>query len=528
MGVEREVVRSTSTKFLGEDAAEKSLPPHLNKPTKYDAELRRRQLNPIIQPSVSDSGIKRPSCWNSTYGVPALDFHPLMQSVSPQSPISPLHYPAVNGRSSHPVTRSCRQSVTSVLPRFARSMSLMESTGKLPLLRDENAFVSGFSGIVDYLKKKVEFTVDLDTALSPIQRAESKAFSALILSRGSPVVDYNLYIDSRNYSEATRPLVAGLLNFPARYTYPLSLRKAAVARSGAFYSISLGEDIPGDNLHSKDNAIEAVDLTATSTLMPNTSTPGLLLNLPEKRAGFKLEQLCHRFLEPLAKRLTRTFLVSEDEDRPSEADCLALAYLSLCLVPELPNNITASIMKEKYPRLCGWVHNLRGQVFGPTIEAAAVIGLKEDQIIPEGTRGALLWGASETGDWLWLSKFLYTSVKNTIIGENDKTLERLKAEREANETPFEKENRLRGEALKRRRRRINYALAAGAAISWLVYVAMTHFTVEFVDNVDEGDDEEDDEEEEEADESEPLPYSEEDIDDSDIQEYLFAQDHDED
>ena len=49
----------------------------------------------------------------------------------------------------------------------------------------------------------------------------------------------------------------------------------------------------------------------------------------------------------------------------SSLDCLALGYLCLMLVPELPQPWLAKVMRNKFPEICTWTQEWRSEVFGP-------------------------------------------------------------------------------------------------------------------------------------------------------------------
>ena len=52
------------------------------------------------------------------------------------------------------------------------------------------------------------------------------------------------------------------------------------------------------------------------------------------------------------------------DERPSSLDCLALGYLSLAMIPDLPQSWLAEGMRERYPDLCRYLEGGIQEVFG--------------------------------------------------------------------------------------------------------------------------------------------------------------------
>ena len=53
-----------------------------------------------------------------------------------------------------------------------------------------------------------------------------------------------------------------------------------------------------------------------------------------------------------------------NDGRPSSLDCLALGYLSLAMIPDLPQSWLAEGMRERYPDLCRYVEDGVQEIFG--------------------------------------------------------------------------------------------------------------------------------------------------------------------
>ena len=97
----------------------------------------------------------------------------------------------------------------------------------------------------------------------------------------------------------------------------------------------------------------------------------MLSSNPETKASIRLDALARDFLQPMkALKGKKRFLVSNDQF--TSLDCLALGYLSLMLVDELPSPWLARTLKEKFPALAGWTEEVGESIFGgrTTLEEA--------------------------------------------------------------------------------------------------------------------------------------------------------------
>lgn len=94
----------------------------------------------------------------------------------------------------------------------------------------------------------------------------------------------------------------------------------------------------------------------------------MLASNPESKASIRLDALARDFLEPLkALKGKKRFLVSNDQF--TSLDCLALGYLSLMLVDDLPSPWLAKTLKEKFSSLAAWTEEVRESIFGATTTA---------------------------------------------------------------------------------------------------------------------------------------------------------------
>lgn len=143
-------------------------------------------------------------------------------------------------------------------------------------------------------------------------------------------------------------------SFPLPYLTPPSVRAAAKQRTAHLGLSSLDIDTEDYPSSHGDSVIPP------SLRVPRNTVSSLLAASPEKSAQIRLDALTTDFLEPLQKlRNGKRFLVSDRQF--SSLDCLVLAYLSLMLVPELPQPWLAKTMQRKFPDMCTWMAELRGR-----------------------------------------------------------------------------------------------------------------------------------------------------------------------
>ncbi|RPA87599.1 hypothetical protein BJ508DRAFT_371900 [Ascobolus immersus RN42] len=390
------------------------------------------------------------------------------------------------------------------------SNPLLSPEQKLPLLRDGTTLISSFQNIVHYVKS-LPSVHDINAELSPLQRAQSIAFSSLVTARATDLFDSAFYLNSENYTGAIRPLISSLLPFPVRYMLPQQLLAAAKDRQGVAPA-HFDEDT---SISITANPAEAVDVTTTAHLTTAPAGPGELS--ATKRATFRLEALAKDLYAPLLEQLQdKPFLISSEQDRPSEADCLAFGYLAICLFSDLPNNIVSESLRNKYPRLAAWVHKLRPALLGPLLEPDQIAKLEG----PEPTRfseNGLQFAASrgERGDLVWLGRLVLSSLP--FAGYFSKNQKVVEEEKDAAETPEEKERRIAMKKAQARRKWVNGLVLAAGLVGWIGYVIYgTDVQVVFVDGDEEDDenvrhsghrddDEEEEEEEDEEDEGEYHP-----------------------
>ena len=84
------------------------------------------------------------------------------------------------------------------------------------------------------------------------------------------------------------------------------------------------------------------------------------------------------------------------DERPCSLDCLALGYLSLAMIPDLPQSWLAEGMRERYPDLCRYVEDGTQEVFGGgvTLEDALPSSREDQSATPrEQSKTPLPWRA---------------------------------------------------------------------------------------------------------------------------------------
>ena len=95
-------------------------------------------------------------------------------------------------------------------------------------------------------------------------------------------------------------------------------------------------------------------------------TVSSLVQQPHHATRFRLDALSESLFELLDQLLDgKTYLLSRD--RMTSLDCLALGYLMLALVPDVPHPWLAQMMKSKYPKLCHFVEDLARDCLGTTL-----------------------------------------------------------------------------------------------------------------------------------------------------------------
>ena len=107
----------------------------------------------------------------------------------------------------------------------------------------------------------------------------------------------------------------------------------------------------------------------------------------EKQSGarFKLDALVDAAFKPMQQLLGKKRWMLSDE-RASSLDCLALGYLSLALVPDMPQPWLTEGLRGRYPDLCKYAKDGAKEVFGGkvTLEDALPTSTHRQSVTTQG------------------------------------------------------------------------------------------------------------------------------------------------
>ncbi|CAF9912633.1 MAG: hypothetical protein ALECFALPRED_008230 [Alectoria fallacina] len=269
----------------------------------------------------------------------------------------------------------------------------LSPTKELPALHDQSIAIGGFENIVDYLRKRSDGQWDLDRQLSaPKGRADITAFSSFLISQAHPLLDLSLYVASENYTK-TRTAYSSILQWPTQYFVPPQRRTFAKARTEHLGLSSLDLDTLDEQ---RGSSRKAADLIPQSLRTSRPTVTGLV-RYKQSNARFKLDALVDAAFKPLQQLLGEKKWMLSDE-RATSLDCLALGYLSLALIPELPQSWLAEGLQGRYPKLCKYVEDGVKEVFrgNVTVEHALPNSTDEHSTrIEEESETALPWRAPE-------------------------------------------------------------------------------------------------------------------------------------
>ena len=115
----------------------------------------------------------------------------------------------------------------------------------------------------------------------------------------------------------------------------------------------------------------------------------------QSSARFRLDALVDAAFKPLQQLLGKKKWMLSNE-RASSLDCLALGYLSLALIPEVPQSWLAEGLRGRYPEVCRYVENGVTEVFGGqvTVDTALLGPTEEPSTMTYGkSESALPWRA---------------------------------------------------------------------------------------------------------------------------------------
>ncbi|KAL8931974.1 MAG: hypothetical protein Q9216_007007 [Gyalolechia sp. 2 TL-2023] len=257
---------------------------------------------------------------------------------------------------------------------IASSNPALSPTRELPALRHGSMWIGGLQNILHHLHHTSGGQWDLDR---DCHRADIAAYTSFLQSNGQPLLDLSLYVSSENYHASTRPAYSHILQWPDTWLLPPKRRAAAKARTAYLNFSALDLDGSGehDTMKSQFAAGTEIPRIITSTQQSVSS----LLKLPQHATRFRLDTLAESFFGPLSQlQQGKKYLTSEG--RMTSLDCLALGYLSLALLPEVPQPWLSQSMKSRYPSLCHYVEDLAEKCFGSRRSQKAGRGLGENSI----------------------------------------------------------------------------------------------------------------------------------------------------
>ncbi|PWW77379.1 hypothetical protein C7212DRAFT_276661 [Tuber magnatum] len=274
------------------------------------------------------------------------------------------------------------------------SNPLLSPSRELPALRDGTTWVSGFRGVIEYLRRKNDSS--LDDALDRVQRAEALAFGTYIESEGGRLLDLSMYLTDENF-DVLRRAFAKLLPVPARYYFLGVLRREARRRCDGLIPAS-----------SSAGATGATTPLPQPSAMTATALPGIKKKSSAKGAAERIKQvaIAADFLLTVQSLLGKKRFFFGDQ--PSSLDCLAFGYLSLGLYAELPNGWLREEMLARHGGLCRYVNEVRGRMLGDGVDVTAVMSGQATMTMPSGklAGGGLPWGVVERKDVPRVAGFL--------------------------------------------------------------------------------------------------------------------------
>ncbi|CAG8972153.1 hypothetical protein HYALB_00009701 [Hymenoscyphus albidus] len=291
---------------------------------------------------------------------------------------------------------------------IATSDPALSPTNELPALRNGDIWIGGFRNIFYYLAQYSSGEWVLDAGLPELEGADCIAFSSFVESHGQPLIDLSLYVSSVNYTTTTRPIYNTIQSFPLPYLTPPAVRAAAKERTAHLGLSSLDLDTQDGEPQGDASFIPA------SLRKRATTVTSLIAQNPEITARIKLDVLAKDFFGPLQKlKGKKRYLLSNTTF--SSLDCLALGYLSLMLVPELPQLWLAQTMRKKYPELCAWTEELGQQIFGgPADIDDAFLTTRTEGTTSKGGKSSLPWEVPHTGGMIGVGGVFLGNIADSI------------------------------------------------------------------------------------------------------------------
>mmetsp|Transcript_4526 Transcript_4526/g.6062 ORF Transcript_4526/g.6062 Transcript_4526/m.6062 type:complete len:336 (-) Transcript_4526:880-1887(-) len=188
------------------------------------------------------------------------------------------------------------------------SLPRVETTGKLPQLRDANCLIPA-TDIFDFLSAKY---VNMDKRLSELEKAQTTSLRSLILNDLEYALQWSYWGDDEHYVRETKKSLGLLLPFPLNMFLPWYMRRQAKAR-----------------LNSKDMKSED-----------------------------DVRQIAKRSYESLSLALGQKVWMFGDE-APTSIDALVFGHLMLAM------NEPISEEMNRFPNLIRYCDNIRKTYFEP-------------------------------------------------------------------------------------------------------------------------------------------------------------------
>ncbi|TDZ20338.1 Metaxin-like protein [Colletotrichum orbiculare MAFF 240422] len=244
----------------------------------------------------------------------------------------------------------------------------VHSSHRLPALKANGAWVTGYASIASHLRSLApsspSWDLDLDSRLTPRERADALALTAHVESRLAPLLDAYLFADHDNWSAALRPALSHVLGFPLSWTVPVLLRKQALARSAPL-GVNLGGDDDDDDDEDAKAGQGALDRAIKS--LPTSRQKSAMEEMKAKTArGMRLHSVTVDILSPLEaqRRSGETTPGSKtrffDGEIPTSLDCLVFGHLVLAqAVNDAPQPWLRNILAKQFPHLHSMTLDLR-------------------------------------------------------------------------------------------------------------------------------------------------------------------------
>ena len=165
---------------------------------------------------------------------------------------------------------------------------------------------------------------------------------------GRPLLDLSLFV-SENYNERTKPALLGCYPWPVNLSISHHLRSCARQRSEHLGITDYSLNATGDGASSVLNAASTTGIPSFLKIPKND-----VLGQVKKNQGFQLNRLVGDFATPLQALLAgKRFLISENQ--PTSLDCLAVGYLQVACIRELPLSWLADALRTEFGMLCNYM-----------------------------------------------------------------------------------------------------------------------------------------------------------------------------